>query len=186
MRTLIDRYQRHRATSSEGQGLTEFALILPVMLLILLAILDFSRIYTTMLTIESAAREAADYGALKSSNWATTPVDAASLTVAGMTERACVASSALPDYLGPNTACTNPAMTWALVDENGDPATGCEVKDRDPEPCRVKVDLEYEFKIITPFSFNVGGNHFGLPDSLTFTRSSIFAISDFKIDQPTP
>lgn len=45
----------------KGQGLTEFALILPILLLVLLGIIEASRIIWAYITIQNAAREAARY-----------------------------------------------------------------------------------------------------------------------------
>ena len=45
-----------------GQGLTEFALMLPVLMLILLGALDLGRVYNAYVAIANASREGARYG----------------------------------------------------------------------------------------------------------------------------
>src|SRR5688572_4245656 len=76
---------RHR---SRGQSTVEFALVVPIMLIMLVAVVDLARLYTTMMSVESAAREAADYGSFYTHNWATSPVDNQSITLAEMERRA--------------------------------------------------------------------------------------------------
>ena len=82
---------------------------MPLLVLFFVAIADFARLYTTMITVESAAREAADYGSFSSAYW-TDPAT----TREEMIHRACLASSNLPDYVGTQTdtgaTCTNPEI----------------------------------------------------------------------------
>lgn len=56
-----------------GQGLVEFMLILPVLLLITLGIVEFGRIFAIYSMVTSASREAARYGASVGDNGGGTP-----------------------------------------------------------------------------------------------------------------
>jgi hypothetical protein len=56
-----DRRRRvDRRPSQDGQSLTEFALIIPFVLVLLLAVADFGRYYAAGITAESAARAASE------------------------------------------------------------------------------------------------------------------------------
>ena len=162
-----------------GQSLVEFAIVVPVALLLLVAVADMARLYTTMITVESAAREAADFGAYGSPNW--DDVNRAS-TLAAMEARACVASRHLEGYVGSGATCSNPTVTITLLEPGDIPAdssSGCEDPARPGGPCEVQVDLDYTFDLIMPLALDVAGHRLGLPESLTFRRSSVFANSDF-------
>lgn len=50
--------------SDNGQSLLEFALILPILALVLMGIIDFGQIFSTSLNIEQAARDAVRYASL--------------------------------------------------------------------------------------------------------------------------
>jgi Flp pilus assembly protein TadG len=182
------RRPRRRRRSERGQSIVEFALILPVLAFLMVAIVDLARIYTTMLSVESAAREAADYGSFGSQKWA--PAPAVTTTVAEMEHRACVASSDLTDYAGTATTCTNPSFSYELSMDNGASWTDyastavsgspCDSETREP-PCWVKATLTYQFNLLVPLNFEVFGVHYGIPNSLTFTRSSIFPMTDLSL-----
>jgi hypothetical protein len=183
--------------SSRGQSVVELALLLPVLLFLFLAIADFGRLFATMLTVEAAAREAADFGALYPWQWdganPPPPNSNRELTEADMIKRACVAASSLPDYVEPvgtvdHSTCTNPTVT---IDLDATPAgvaeAACPFVPREDTPCNVVVTLGYTFDLLVPVNIDFFGTTLGLPGSLSFERESVFAISDFEIDQvPTP
>ena len=173
-----------------GQSIVEFALVLPLMLIMLLAIVDLARVYTTMMSVESAAREAADYGTtLGAGKWQ----DGAPRTGTEieMERRACVAASDLPDYADPDNdpqtgGCTNPSFAYCMVSSSGgpcsgfDPAVGCEDPLRAP-PCVVTVTLGYDFDLLAPLNFEFMGVRYGLPSTLSFERDASFAITDIDV-----
>jgi Flp pilus assembly protein TadG len=160
-----------RATPRSGQSLVEFALIVPIALLLLVSVADFARWYTTAIAVESATREAADFGAFSNANWS--PGNVAS-TEAQMRTRACTAASSLTDYAGDAPAagmtCTNPTFAYELEVPAG--VTDCSLATNDP-PCRVHVTLTYTFRLLT--------GYLPLPASVTFTRESRFAISSLGV-----
>lgn len=167
--------------------MVEFALVMPIMLILLVGIFDLARIYTTMVSVESAAREAADYGTtLGAGKWQEgAPRDD---TVAEMKRRACVASKNLPDYgdpdNDPSNGCVNPSFAFCVTPSVGgtcsatiDPAAACDDPLR-PTPCTVTVTLAYEFRLLAPMNIEFYGTRFGLPSTLTFARNSTFAMTD--------
>ena len=161
------------AGKPSGQSLVEFALILPVLMTLVIAIADFARFYSTAVAIEAAAREAADYGAFTTARWAGDPTDPNSnysKTVVRMQELACTASSEQPDYQGdpvgtPSMTCTNPAFAWSLT------GTDCSNNDPTATPCHVTVTLSHTFNLFLPTPF--------FAPSITFSRDSTFAVSQF-------
>lgn len=166
-----------RVRTPRGQSLVEFALVVPLLLLFFVAVADFARLYTTMTTIESAAREAADYGSFQSAYWTDEPG-----VRAQMTHRACLASSTLPDYIGTTDSmaatCSNPSIAISLDPPD---SWSCSVSTREP-PCRVTATLTYDFRLILPLHIDLGGGRsFGFPDRLTFERVSTFAMTDLAL-----
>ena len=165
---------------SPGQSVVEFALTLPLLLFLMVAVVDLARIYTTMLSVESAAREAADFGTFGSQKWNVAIYNASpGGTEASMERRACVAASDLPDYVGPDDDCTNPTFAYQLSADRGatwvdyDEALACDDPAREP-PCWVKVTLEYDFDLLIPFNLEIFGASTGCP---TRSRSSAPASS---------
>lgn len=62
-RSRADRYDRAR--KPRGQAMVEFALVLPLLLILLLGVADFGRLFSAGITIEAAARNAAEVGAIE-------------------------------------------------------------------------------------------------------------------------
>ena len=172
------------AYNRSGQSIAEFAIILPVLLLLLIGIADLGRLYTSTIAVESAAREAADYGAFDATYW--TDANITTTTLPAMETRACTAAmgSHLQDYESPvsdGSTCTNPSMS-CMLERNGastDCATshgftnGIDCSDplTDP-PCTVHVQMTYVFHLILaipPF-----------PSTIAITRDSYFRISDLS------
>jgi hypothetical protein len=184
---------RRRPTSS-GQSVTEFALVFPIMVVLLLAIIDFSRVYTTMMSVESAAREAADYGTMYGAGkWEIgSPLDA---NVAEMQRRACVAASDLPDYKDadndPSTGCENPAFSYCVSPADGAPCgaintvDNCQDPLREP-PCTITVTETYDFHLFAPVSIQLNNVSIGFPSTITIQRDSTFAITDIDLSGPIP
>jgi len=51
----------HKKHRLRGQSLVEFALVLPILLLLILGAMDFARMFSTKITLTNAAREGANY-----------------------------------------------------------------------------------------------------------------------------
>ncbi len=75
-RSTAAQHAAHRRRKSRGQSLVELALVLPVVLLLVMAALDFGRAFFGWVVLNNAARVGANYAALHPDAWGT-PGDAA-------------------------------------------------------------------------------------------------------------
>ena len=164
--------RRHRAAGERGQGLTEFALIVSLMFLLAIAVGDFGRLFNAAVATESAAREAADYGAFLGSPAWSDSLAPYSTTETEMRQRACTAMTGQADFENTAGTCTgNPFMTWRLEEADGSvPTTDCGNRIGLVAPCRVHVTVTYIFRPLIAVP--------PIPGSLTLVRDSWFAISD--------
>jgi Flp pilus assembly protein TadG len=62
------RFRRRREGSESAQSLVEFALVLPMFLLLLFALVDFGRAFFTWQVVTNASREGARAGAVQSTS----------------------------------------------------------------------------------------------------------------------
>ena len=79
----MQKIHRKRNRPRLGQSLVEFALVLPIILMILLGLLDFGRAFFTLIALDDAADEGASYASIR-------PND-----VAGIQQRTVEASTRL-------------------------------------------------------------------------------------------
>ena len=135
----------------KGQSLAEFALVLPVLLLIVLLGLDLGRAYFSWVTLNNAARVAANY--------------------AGLNPDASFAAASTYDGLirsdGSNATCPiaagappQPAFADSAIDTN---ATTKDLGDD------VTVTVSCPFRLITPINGGVLGTPLTISASSTFT-----------------
>lgn len=118
-----------------GQSLAEFALVLPVFLVITMAVGDFGRVYATGIAVEDAAREAADYAAFddpSNSHFQLIAgnVDATAVTREEAFRRACAAVSALPDFGStsePTSIAAQCVDPTSICTADADPGSFCQL-----------------------------------------------------------
>jgi hypothetical protein len=190
-RTLAASKPPRRARHA-GQSVVEFALVVPILLLVVVAIADFGRLYNAGVAVDSAAREAADFGAFDADQWSSTSPSNITATLAAMEQRACTAAmgSHLEGYAGAGdgSTCSNPSFSCALEWSGSSvpcassgglvgmhDCSAIAIQPKSVEACTVHVRLDYEFRVIlglVPF-----------PDSIPLGRDSRFRISDLS---PTP
>jgi hypothetical protein len=122
-----------------GQALVEFALVLPLLVVLLVMAIDFGRVFFGWVSINNAARVGAAYAAANGDAWEM-PADA--------TRQARYVSLVENDLQGLNCATPGvPDPAFADLDGSGSYDTG--------EP--VTVELECNFSLITPLGEGIVG-----------------------------
>jgi hypothetical protein len=131
---MADGYSKTMILHGHGQSMVEFALILPLMVLIIAGIFDLGRAFYSLITITNAAREGARYGTLH-------PADGAGIKAAAELE-------------AQNSGITITDGNVNLIcPPNPMPPTGC----NRGQPLRVTVSYNYN-EMIFRFFFPSGIN----------------------------
>lgn len=131
---------RHQRSHGRGQALVEFALALPVLLLIFMGLFDFGRAVFAYNSLSNAAREGARVAIVDQT------VDGSGVPV-GATE---AASQATGLGLDPTDA-TQVQVSYLMPDLSGP----CPTRSLG---CIAEVTVHYEFRPITPIIGNVIGS----------------------------
>src|SRR5690242_17923086 len=116
---VVAKRVRARA-GTRGQSLTEFALTLPVTLLIVLFGLDFGRVFLGWISLTNASREAANYAAMNPSAWGATPnatiqAEYARLVTAETTGINCTMPNPIPVPTFPNGSTLGSPATVSMT-----------------------------------------------------------------------
>ena len=144
-------FTRHRTA---GQSLVEFAIFVPVLLLILLSAVDLGRVYMGWVNLTNAARIGANFAAQNPDAWQGGGDMAGQLRYRQLMAK---------DAQGIN--CTLPSTLPAPVFVDASYAVGS----------RVRVDLDCSFQLVTPLLSNVigdGAGNVSVRSSSTFTIRS--------------
>jgi hypothetical protein len=112
------------SSSRRGQTLVEFALVLPMLLVLLLGIADFGRVFASGITMEALARDAAEAASqeyLQQRRAAAGPPGAAAYAAvhARAQEVACEEAERLPNRTVSAGSCTMPVIGSCIHDEWG-------------------------------------------------------------------
>jgi hypothetical protein len=157
---------RLASRSRRGQSFVEFALVLPMLIVLLLGIADFGRVFASGLILEASARNAAEVGSLERLRYRPPAVadpayyDAIHALAA---TTACEESRELPTFDG-SDACpdgahdTSGTSTWfvgACVHDGADPSCGSTPTGYGAAPgeCSLLLDPwsnSYEASVATP------------------------------------
>ncbi len=133
-----------------GQSLTEFALVLPVLLLLTLLAIDFGRIYLGYVNLQNMARIAANYAANHPATWSTDPAyQGQILADASAINCKLPESAGAPDIPSPQ-----------FDDANADGSVG--IGDT------VSVAINCQFGVVTPIVSNIVGNVVQVSAEATF------------------
>ncbi len=148
-----------RRRRSRGQSLVEFALVLPILLMLTLITLDFGRIYLGYINLQNMARIASNFAANNPDAWDATPDAAAQTRYKNQILADAVASNCvLPKVAGVTTV---PVPTF--IDTNGNGST-TDLGDT------AEVQISCTFGVITPGIANIVGG------SVTVSAASSFPV----------
>jgi PKD repeat protein len=139
-----------------GQSLVEFALVLPLILMLTLIALDFGRVYLGYINMQNVARIGANFAANNPTAWGSTP-DAA---VQAQYRNQILADTTATNCRLPKVAGVTQVPTPTFTDTNASGAN--DIGDT------VSVHVDCTFDVITPVIADIVGGHVAVSAASTF------------------
>lgn len=156
---------RRNADDRRGQGLVEFALVLPLLALLLVMALDAGRVFFGWVALQNAGRIAADYAATHADAWST-PYNAGTK----VDDRERYEELILADAAAIN--CSLGAMPTPTFTDSATGAADSTPDDGD----HAHVDMTCAFELLTPLANDVFGGPIDLAADATFAVRSVRVI----------
>lgn len=155
---------RQRGEHSRGQALVEFALVLPLIVLLLLMAIDFGRVFFGWIALQNATRIAADTASQRANAWPSADgnleqewrLDYETFITQDLQSANCTYPTPHPDPVFTNANAGDP-------DDTGDHDFGD----------LVTVRLECDFSLITPLAESVVGGPIHLGAEATFAVNGL-------------
>jgi TadE-like protein len=160
-------FVRRRQRASRGQAMVEFALILPLLVLLLVMAIDFGRVFFGWIALQNATRIAADTAAQRANAWPSADgnleqewrLDYENFITQDLQAANCIYPTPHPD----------PVFT------NANPGAPGDTGDHDFGDL-VTVHLACEFSLITPFAEAVFGGPIPLEAEATFAINGLVVV----------
>jgi PKD repeat protein len=167
MHRLATRLRTHLHSRTRGQSLVEFALVLPIIMMLTLTALDFGRVYLGYINLQNMSRIAANFAANNPTAWTVSadPIIQAKHNEAKTRYQneiigdAAASNCSLPLVAGVRTV---PAPTFTDANGNGTPEIGD----------TAQVGISCTFGVITPVISNIVGGSVAVSASSKFPVKS--------------
>lgn len=161
-------------SSGAGQALPEFALVLPVLLILMFGIVQFGFLFGGHVGLTNAARDAARYASVLQVGDAATASANATATMTELTKPGGFLSRAIPGYRPGNLVTTGPSSTATCYETFPNP-------DGRTWSVRVRVQIAYRHPLIIPLVGAIVDGIDGAPDGAFRTS----ATEEMRVENPT-
>jgi len=159
--------RRSRARDSEtGQGLVEFALVVPILLVIMLGIIQLGWIFTSQIGLTNGIREAARYAA---THRTVTPAEAATNAAATVNQLNLIMPRNV-NFFGAANVSTASATYCEYTDPKGDPSV------------RVRVTVGYRHPLFIPLITAILDGIDGVADNALLAT----AVEEMRVENTPP
>jgi PKD repeat protein len=155
---------RSRVRRTRGQSLVEFALVLPIMLLLVLIVLDFGRVYLGYINLQNEARIAANFAGSNPDSW-TLPLSTKALEAQTEYKNKIINDTKATNCALPVVAGVTTVPAPVFTDQGGNGTTN-DMGDT------VSVSITCKFGLITPIISSIVGTG----GQLAVSASAVFPV----------